>query len=59
MLSYLARLWHGVPTDPGNKESCWGYVLSMGSTEGNMYALWNARDYLSGKRLLGESEGAG
>ncbi|NVI87875.1 histidine decarboxylase [Actinomadura sp. BRA 177] len=59
VLSYLARLWHGVPYDPGNKESCWGYVLSMGSTEGNMYALWNARDYLSGKRLLGESEGAG
>jgi hypothetical protein len=23
----------------------------MGSTEGNLYALWNARDYLSGKAL--------
>ncbi len=59
VLSYLARLWHGKPYDPRDKDSCWGYVLSMGSTEGNMYALWNARDYLSGKRLLGEGEGAG
>jgi histidine decarboxylase len=58
VLSYLARLWNGTPYDPKDKESCWGYVLSMGSTEGNMYALWNARDYLSGKRLLGEEEGA-
>ena len=23
----------------------------MGSTEGNLYAAWNARDYLSGKFL--------
>jgi len=30
-------------------DEAWGYVLSMGCTEGNMYALRNARDYLKGK----------
>ena len=43
------------PSDPANKESYWGYVLSMGSTEGNLYALYNARDYLKGKALYRES----
>ncbi|MFF2354471.1 histidine decarboxylase [Kitasatospora sp. NPDC058115] len=48
VLDYYARLWHaGRPYDPADPESYWGYMLSMGSTEGNMYALWNARDYLS------------
>lgn len=52
VLEYFARLWHGVP--PGEAggsagDPCWGYVLSMGSSEGNLYALWNARDYLTGK----------
>jgi histidine decarboxylase len=32
--------------------SYWGYVLSMGSTEGNLMALRGARDYLHGERLL-------
>lgn len=32
-------------------DSYWGYVLSMGSTEGNLYAMLHARDYLSGRRL--------
>ncbi|GAA1230918.1 histidine decarboxylase [Kitasatospora nipponensis] len=53
VLDYYADLWHATgPHDPANPESYWGYVLSMGSTEGNMYALWNARDYLSGKPLI-------
>ncbi|MER5862274.1 histidine decarboxylase [Kitasatospora sp. NPDC002040] len=53
VLDYYADLWHARgPHDPGDPESYWGYVLSMGSTEGNMYALWNARDYLSGKPLI-------
>ncbi|PPK62569.1 hypothetical protein V5P93_002041 [Actinokineospora auranticolor] len=56
VLDYFAELWHGKPYVQADKESCWGYSLSMGSTEGNMYALWNARDYLSGRRLLGEEE---
>lgn len=29
----------------------WGYVGTMGSTEANLYALRNARDYLAGKLL--------
>ncbi|MFJ4666650.1 PLP-dependent aminotransferase family protein [Kitasatospora purpeofusca] len=48
VLDYYARLWHAGPSyDPADPESYWGYMLSMGSTEGNMYALWNARDYLT------------
>ncbi|WP_329567125.1 histidine decarboxylase [Kitasatospora sp. NBC_01266] len=53
VLDYYAALWHADgPHRPDDPESYWGYVLSMGSTEGNMYALWNARDYLSGKPLI-------
>lgn len=64
VLDYFANLWH-LPTphleyDPNSKmqmnieeirESYWGYVTSMGCTEGNIYGLRNARDYLSGKVL--------
>ncbi|MEU9130270.1 histidine decarboxylase [Kitasatospora sp. NPDC048540] len=53
VLDYYAALWHADgPYDAADPQSYWGYVLSMGSTEGNMYALWNARDYLSGKALI-------
>ncbi len=53
VLDYYARLWNAVwPHDPENPESYWGYVLTMGSTEGNLYGLWNGRDYLAGKCLL-------
>ncbi|MEU1286611.1 histidine decarboxylase [Kitasatospora sp. NPDC005856] len=53
VLDYYAKLWNAErPHDPADPESYWGYMLSMGSTEGNMYALWNARDYLSGKALI-------
>ncbi|WP_051970003.1 PLP-dependent aminotransferase family protein [Kitasatospora azatica] len=59
VLDYYAALWHADgPHDPADPESYWGYVLSMGSTEGNMYALWNARDYLSGKPLIQPSAGS-
>lgn len=34
------------------KESYWGYILSMGSTEGNLYAVLSARDYLAGFSLV-------
>ncbi len=58
VLDYYADLWHAdAPHDPDDPESYWGYVLSMGSTEGNMYALWNARDYLSGKALIRQPTG--
>ncbi|HEX3554072.1 MAG TPA: pyridoxal-dependent decarboxylase [Thermoanaerobaculia bacterium] len=54
VLDYYAHLWNVPwPHDPkNNPDSYWGYVLAMGSTEGNLYGLWNARDYLSGKFLL-------
>lgn len=71
VLNYYAVLWKGEPyriseEEPKNTpeyekniETCWGYICSMGSTEANLYGLWNARDYLSGKPLLnptGEQE---
>ncbi|WP_327232724.1 pyridoxal-dependent decarboxylase [Streptomyces sp. NBC_01317] len=55
VLEHYARLWHArLPEDPARAriEDGWGYVLSMGSTEGNLYALWNARDYLDGNALV-------
>ncbi len=60
VLDYFASLWNAqwpheyTPEDTENdwKNSYWGYVVSMGCTEGNIYGLWNARDYLSGKFLL-------
>ncbi|MFI1258921.1 histidine decarboxylase [Streptomyces netropsis] len=55
VLEHYARLWHApLPEDPARPgaEDGWGYVLSMGSTEGNLYAMWNARDYLDGNALV-------
>lgn len=61
VLDYFARLWHAPyphlsPHDDhddeeGWRETYWGYVLSMGSTEGNLVGLRSARDYLRGMRL--------
>jgi histidine decarboxylase len=54
VLDYYAKLWHAKPrkeNDPQDPESYWGYVLTMGSSEGNIYGLWNARDYLAGRQL--------
>lgn len=52
VLDYFARLWHAPDRHTASPEDAyWGYILSMGSTEGNLYALRNARDYLSGKVL--------
>ncbi len=57
VLDYYARLWNAKwPHDPHDPESYWGYVLTMGSTEGNLYGLWNGRDYLAGKCLLDDPE---
>ncbi len=53
VLDYYARLWNAkTPHDLKDPESYWGYVLTMGSTEGNLYGLWNARDYLAGRKLI-------
>jgi histidine decarboxylase len=61
VLDYFAALWNAKwphdPTAPDFAEQYWGYVLTMGSTEGNMYALWNGRDYLQGKALVTDPEG--
>ncbi|NUT48233.1 MAG: histidine decarboxylase [Saccharothrix sp.] len=55
VLDHYASLWRAVwPYDADNPDSYWGYVLTMGSTEGNLYALAAARDYLSGKKLITE-----
>ncbi len=60
VLDYFAALWnakwpHEYSPDSADKDwrnSYWGYIVSMGCTEGNIYGLWNARDYLSGKFIL-------
>ena len=59
VLDYYAALWNARwPHDPHDPESYWGYVLSMGSSEGNLYGLWNGRDYLAGKFLLDDPRAA-
>jgi histidine decarboxylase len=61
VLDYVATLWHarhpGEPSNEDDPSSYWGYVLSMGSTEGNLFGLWNARDYLAGRALFREPGG--
>ena len=53
VLDYFARLWRAkTPHSTDDGESYWGYVLSMGATEANLYGLWNARDYLKGRALV-------
>lgn len=54
VLHHFAELWHAKPYTAGDLESAWGYLLTMGSSEGNVYALLNARDYLSGKVLMAD-----
>lgn len=62
VLAYYAKLWHAKPrtierkTGAPAEDAYWGYVLTMGSSEGNTYGLWNARDYLSGKTLMREPD---
>lgn len=52
VLDYYASLWNAKwPYDQSDPLSCWGYILTMGSTEGNLHALWSARNYLSGNYL--------
>ena len=52
VLDYFASLWHAKwPHNPRDPDSYWGYTLTMGSTEGNLHAMWNARNYLSGKYM--------
>ncbi|MCM7239185.1 pyridoxal-dependent decarboxylase [Enterobacter bugandensis] len=46
VLDHFRKTWNANPRTPLTSESFWGYILSMGATEGNMYALWSARQYL-------------
>ncbi|GAB6852895.1 histidine decarboxylase [Paraburkholderia kururiensis] len=46
VLAYFGKLWRSTDRKPLVPESFWGYLLGMGATEGNMYALWSAREYL-------------
>ncbi len=48
--------YHESPEYIKYKESYWGYVLSMGSTEGNLYSVLSARDYLSGFSLVADDD---
>ncbi|MFD8996256.1 pyridoxal-dependent decarboxylase [Streptomyces abikoensis] len=55
VLDYFASLWNAKwPHRADDPDSYWGYLLTMGSSEGNLYGLWNARDFLSGRLLRRE-----
>ena len=57
VLDYYASLWNAKwPHDESDPESYWGYVLTMGSTEGNLFGLWKARDYLQGKFIFSQGK---
>ncbi|MEC3906679.1 hypothetical protein VOI54_06590 [Tamlana sp. 2201CG12-4] len=59
VLDYFAALWRAdwpYNETSGDIDRYWGYVMSMGSTEGNIYALYNGREYLSGGKLIIDPE---
>ena len=57
VLDYYASLWNAKwPHDDSDPESYWGYILTMGSSEGNIFGLWKARDYLQGKFVFTRDE---
>ena len=57
VLDYYASLWNAKwPHNANDPETYWGYVSTMGSSEGNLYGLWNARDYLQGKIMMSDVE---
>ncbi len=64
VLDYFASLWNAqwphentpdAKTDEW-KNSYWGYIVSMGCTEANLFGIWNARDYLSGRATIIDPE---
>ncbi|MEV6029466.1 pyridoxal-dependent decarboxylase [Streptomyces sp. NPDC052036] len=56
VLDHFAALWNAPwPHDPNAPDTYWGYILAMGSTEGNLHGLWSARDYLSGAPLFNDA----
>ena len=58
VLDYYASLWNAKwPHDSTDADSYWGYLLTMGSSEANLYGMWNARDYLQGKFMMTDKTG--
>ena len=53
VLDYFAKLWgiHQCNISDEKERAYWGYITSMGSSEGNLLAMFNARDYLAGMPL--------
>ena len=52
VLDYFASLWNAKwPYDPSDPETYWGYILTMGSSEGNIHAMWSARNYFMTKKF--------
>ena len=48
-LDYYASLWHAKwPHDPSDPDTYWGYIAPIGVSEGNIFSVCTARDYLSG-----------
>ncbi|MBN2826117.1 MAG: histidine decarboxylase, partial [Campylobacterales bacterium] len=58
VLKYFAKLWNNPNRDDKypKKDDYWGYVVSMGCTEANIFGLLSGRDYLEGKYLLIDKE---
>jgi len=53
VLNYFAKLWNNKErSHPLSKDDFWGYIVSMGCTEANIFGLLSGRDYLEGKYLL-------
>jgi histidine decarboxylase len=59
VLEFYAKLWRNTlrHEESVEEDDYWGYILSMGSTEANMFGLLSGRDYLEGKHLLIDDEG--
>ncbi|GMH45081.1 hypothetical protein BSKO_13038 [Bryopsis sp. KO-2023] len=49
VLDYFAALWNA--PWPHHEERYWGYVCTMGFTEGNIFAMFKAREYLRGLQI--------
>ena len=57
VLKYYARLWNNKTRGTQlHKNDFWGYIVSMGCTEANIFGLLSGRDYLEGKYLLIDDE---
>jgi histidine decarboxylase len=60
VLDYFASLWRAHwpcdSKDNHDTDRYWGYVMSMGSTEGNIYGIYNGRTYLSGGKLIADPD---